>query len=463
MSSLDDFDSFTPQASVIGAILLKPEIMGEVMLTLNDDDFEDKRCRLVWQAMVGMFREGKTVDIILLREKLSGFGDYADFMLTCMERSPNLYAGEFRHHVEALKRKATLNRLKDIGNQLADASDLDEALSLLAKGNDMSIRSASRERRDMTAMMQSFGERHSSKVAPDRLLWPFNPLNEGLNVTTGKYVILGGYPSDGKTAFALNSALVQARSGKKIGFYSFETDANTVEDRVMASIARIDMKRIQRNAITDGEWDRYAVRSDASSWPFDVISASGMTVDDIRADALAHRYHSIYIDYLQLVSLSRDARYNSRVDEVTKLSIQLQQMAKTTGINVAALSQLSRPERRNGKIPPPDMHSLRESGQIEQDADVVMLIWREDVNDVRAERFLKVAKNKEGVTGSWTLAFDGARQRFGWDTTLSVDTAERWPEKRNPLRPVGQESGGPEPTEIPGQLEMLPNDTPVPF
>lgn len=458
---VEDFDSFTPQASVIGTLLINPSLIGEAMLVLAEDDFEDKRCRMVWQEMTNMFRSGAAFDIILLREKLSQFGDFGGFMMDCMDAAP--VAANIQAHVEALKQKSMLSKLRAIGEDLAYARVLDDAKDLIAKAEKIMIRSATRERRDMTAMMQSFGDRHSSNVAPDKLLWPFNPLNDGLNVTTGKYVILGGYPSDGKTAFALNSALVQARSGKKIGFYSFETDANTVEDRVIASIARIDMKRIQRNAITDGEWNRYAVRSDASSWPFDVISASGMTVDDIRADALAHRYHSIYIDYLQLVSLSRDARYNSRVDEVTKLSIQLQQMAKTTGINVGALSQLSRPERRNGKIPPPDMHSLRESGQIEQDADVVMLIWREDVNDVRAERFLKVAKNKEGVTGSWTLAFDGARQRFGWDTTLSVDTAERWPEKRNPLRPVGQESGGQEPTEIPGQLEMLPNDTPVPF
>lgn len=467
MSALDDFDAFTPQVSVLGAILLQPEILGEVMLTLNDFDFEDKRCRILWQTMVGMFREGQVVNLILLREKLSGFGDFYDLMVTCMEQAP--VAGQFRPHVEALKRQSILNRLRFLGDQLSAASDLEEAMNLLAKGNEVSIRSASRERRDMTAMMMSFGDRHSSQVAPDKLLWPFNPLNDGLNVTTGKYVILGGYPSDGKTAFALNSALVQARSGKKIGFYSFETDANTVEDRVMASVARIDMKRIQLNAITDGEWDRYAIRSDAAGWPFEVISASGMTVDDIRADALAHRYHTIYIDYLQLVPLERNARYNSRVDEVTKISIQLQQMAKTTGINVGALSQLSRPERKSGKIPPPDMHSLRESGQIEQDADVVMLIWREDVNDVRAERFLKVAKNKEGVTGSWTLAFDGARQRFGWDTTLSVDTAEKWPEKRNPLRPVNAESAGRESTQVPGQcsigagMEALPDDTPVPF
>lgn len=429
-----DLDRYSPQTSVIGAILLWPDLMGEAMLALSDQDFEDKSCRIVWQAMTRLFREGQKIDIILLKDMLSGIGNVPEFLVSCMDSAP--HETNFRAHVQALKRQSMLQRLKDLGSVLADCTDLDEALDLLAKGNEISVRSAARERRSMEVMMRSFGERHSSNVSPDFLQWPFNPLNKGLNVSTGKFVILGGYPSDGKTAFALNSALVQARAGKRVGFYSLETDSNTIEDRAIASIILADLQKIQRNSLTDRDWEQYAARADVAEWPFDVISASGMTVDDIRADALAHRYQVIYIDYLQLISPGRHGRYYSRVDEVSQISIQLQRVAKTTDINVCALSQLSRPESKSGKVPPPNMHSLRETGQIEQDADVIMLIWRENPDDVRANRFLKVAKNKEGLTGSWTLAFDGVHQRFGWDTTLSAESMGRWPEHRNPLRQI---------------------------
>lgn len=457
-----DFDHFSPQSSVIGAILLWPDLMGEAMIALSDQDFVDKNCRIVWQAMSRLFRDGKKIDLILLKDTLSGIDGVAAFLMGCMENAP--HEVNFRAHVQALKRQSMLVRLQDLGNLLNNATDLDEALDLLAQGNKISIHRAARERRSMSEMLISFGERHSSNVKPDFLPWPFNPLNKGLNVSAGKLVVLGGYPSDGKTAFALNSALVQARSGRRVGFYSLETDANTIEDRAMASIILADLHRIQRNALTDLDWERLAMRSDVADWPFDVISASGMTVDDIRADALAHRYQVIYIDYLQLVAPSRRGRYYSRFEEVSEISRQLQQLAKTTGINVAALSQLSRPESKSGKVPPPSMHSLRESGQIEQDADVIMLIWRENMDDVRAERFLKIAKNKEGLTGSWTLAFDGVHQRFGWDTTLSASSADRWPEQRNPLRQISGYSN-----QIscfddgPAQMETLPDDTPVPF
>ncbi len=202
---------------------------------------------------------------------------------------------------------------------------------------------------------------------------------------------------------------------------------------MLANLAGIGLDAIQDNRLSDDDWSRYAMQSDSTTVAFDAIAAAGMTVDDIRADALANRYSVIYIDYLQLISPGRRNSNFSRFDEVSEISRDLQRLAKTTGITVVALSQMTRPAAdKKGNAPRPTMHNLRESGQIEQDADVIMLIYREDQKDIRAPRFLDVAKNKEGRTGQFTLTFDGAHQRF----SLPTEEAQKMRMDKKVLRPT---------------------------
>lgn len=427
----DPLETYTPQTSVIGAILLEPKRMGEAALVLTDADFMDAKCRAVWQMMAQIFREGKSVDLILLKDALEGFPNAAAFLADCMETAP--CAGNFLPHIQALKRQAMLHRLRNLGKELAECATLEDAADLLEKGNSIRVQNAARERRTMAQMYASFAQRHASQVTPDYLRWPFKQLNDGIKLTGGKFVVIGGYPSDGKTAFALQAAFLQSSKNRKVGFYSFETDANTVEDRMLANLADIGLDVIQDNRLSDNDWSRYAMQSDSTNASFDAIAAAGMTVDDIRADALANRYSVIYIDYLQLISPGRRNNNFSRFDEVSEISRSLQRLAKTTGITVVALSQMTRPAAaKKENVPTPTMHNLRESGQIEQDADVIMLIYRKDQKDIRAPRFLDVAKNKEGRTGQFILAFDGVHQRF----SISAGEAQKMPMNKKPLHPT---------------------------
>ena len=140
---------------------------------------------------------------------------------------------------------------------------------------------------------------------------------------------------------------------------------------------------------------------------FEYINAAGMTVPDISAMALSRRHQVVYVDYLQKLQ----ARGQNRFELVTSVSSDLQRMAKAHGIAVVALSQLSRAQKtKSGAWIPPSMSDFRESGQIEQDADVAMLLWPEDMNDYRSNRILKIGKNKEGTKADLTLEFDGLHQ-----------------------------------------------------
>lgn len=180
-------------------------------------------------------------------------------------------------------------------------------------------------------------------------------------------------------------------------------------DRIMAAQAKIPLAKIKRRELDAQDWD--AIRdagSQLTKRSLDLVRASGMTVADIRAQVLQKKYQVIFVDYLQLVQAKGTGRY----EQVTAISMGLHTLAQDLGVAVIALAQLSRPEKGTGQMKPPNMTSFRESGQIEQDADVAMLLYPEDPNDNGSQRVLKVSKNKEGGKFAMDLAFDGQTQRL---------------------------------------------------
>lgn len=409
------------QYSVLGAILLDDKLMGQAFLQLRADDFTSAPCRIVWEAMCSLYREGMTIDPVTVRAKLQGFDKATDFLVQLMEITPT--ASGAARYFPIVREQGSLSRLRDIGQQITEAETMADMVKLVAQANALTIVNRARSRRTMMGMLNSFGSRHASGKAPDYLPWPLKKLTQRVKIGLGKFIVIGGYPSDGKTAFALACALSQS-SRYRVAFYSFETDPDTVEDRVLSAAAGINMEHIQDNALNDNDWTAYGMAaSRLTDYDFDVIAAAGMTVEDIRADALANRYDIIYIDYIQLITPSYQ-RGSSRYDAVTQISLELHRLSQSAGIAVIGLAQLSRPDPdRKGKIPPPSMHSIRESGQVEQDADVIMLLYRIDPN---AElRRLHVCKNKEGRTGRFDMEFDGAYQRFWLVSQLKNGAAVR--------------------------------------
>ena len=159
-----------------------------------------------------------------------------------------------------------------------------------------------------------------------------------------------------------------------------------------------------------GETDWLALTKAAealSNLQLDFIDAGGMTVRDIQALSLSRKYQVIFVDYLQLIAgNSKQSRY----DQVTSISQELHTLGRAHGITVISLAQLKRPDKEKGKPVPPSMADFRESGQIEQDADIALLVYPSDPRNYRSDRVLYVAKNKEGTHDRYELEFDGATQ-----------------------------------------------------
>ena len=396
------------EAAVIGSLCINPSLVGECLTKIGPEDFSNFSCMAIFQAFQALYFEGQQIDVIVVRNRLTGMPEAEKTLRECMELTPtwtNIWA-----YVDIVKQQARMRRVREIATQLLDAKDLDEAQRTLDSANGIFIDRQGLVCKSALGLIDDFLDRHQGEP-PEYLSYGFPRLDAQLYTEPGDLILLGGKPSAGKTALALQFAWHMAKT-HKVAFYSLETSDRKIGDRSMAALAGVPMDRIKRNTMDDR--DRESVRfmrDKLKDRRIDVISASGSTVQDIQAHALAHRYEIIFIDYVQLLATPG---VKDRISAVTSISLALHQLAQRNGITVIGLSQLKREEAGKGKkSSAPSMSDLRESGQLEQDADVVMLLYQDDPGKPNSPgRILSIAKHKEGECGFIRLYFNGLKQRF---------------------------------------------------
>lgn len=432
------------QTSVLGAMLIDDRCVPVVLDLVKPDYFTLSQYRRIYEAIRQLAGIGKPVDPVTVLDRVGK--EYADLLSQLMEITPT--AANVREYCKILKREARMQLLRDAASEMLEAVDEAEIRAALDKVNAVMVDRPGVHAMSMTDALTDFYQRHDPSVKPDYLPWRFEKLNDHLRTIRGDLGIIGGYPSDGKTTLALTTAREQART-KKVGFFSFETDCAKLADALVSTAAQIGLPKIQLNAMGAADWDTLAgISSDFCGRNLDLIEAAGMTVSDIRLYSMAHHYDVIYIDYLQLIeSADKSPWGNQEYARVTANSRALKQFGRQGGPTIIALSQMSRPQAgKNGKLPPPSMSNLRSSGQIEQDADFILLLFREDQKNVDCDRIITVAKNKTGVAGdSFYLKFYGETQTF------SSSRRDYKPPKDKPQEMDQME------------FQRLPDDTPVPF
>lgn len=405
---MDINDTLSAQVAVLGSMLISHELVGEVLSKVRDRDFISPKCRMVFQAIRHVFTQGERPDPVLVVNRLGGtpadgWGQYVHELMELTPTAQNIW-----EYVPVMQEQAKLVRLRELGGRLQSCADMDSARDFLAKGQELICNRPEVNIMDMEQGLMDFYERHREKH--QYYSWPLERLNEGLFVEGGDYVVIGGYPSAGKTALALLFAWHMAQD-KKVGFFSLETNDRKLHDRIVAANAKLDFSKIKRGELTQDDYNALAMMSQKLTKPrLELIEATGMTVSDIQAITLSKRYDIIFVDYLQLIAPER--RTQNRENEVASISRGLQGLARKNGVMVCALSQLSRPEKAGENRKEPTMTSFRESGQIEQDADVAMLLFLEEYNNPKSRRILNIGKNKEGERARMYLAFDGGLQSF---------------------------------------------------
>lgn len=394
------------EAAVIGSMLIDDRCIGPVLPEVEEGDFLHAPYRHLFTAMKSMFLAGQPVDPVTVSGKL---GDHSrqltELMRKCMEITPT--AANVVPYCRQLREESRRLRRQELGYALSQEGDPEKQDKLIDQINALAVDKQGCRAVPLTELFRDFTARMRDKTPPKYLTWGMETLDKRLYAELGDLIVLGGHASSGKTLLSLLFALHQARE-YRVGYYSLETSAQKIADRLVAAHAPVALPDIKRHTLTSPDWAATAelVRREEQT-SFEYINAAGMTVADITAMALSRRHQIVYVDYLQKL----EAKGEKRFEVVTSVSSALQRLAKAHGIAVVALSQLSRAQKtKSGDWIPPSMSDFRESGQIEQDADVAMLLWPEDMNDYRSNRILKIGKNKEGTKDDLTLEFDGLHQ-----------------------------------------------------
>jgi len=436
------------QVGVLGSMLIDPNTVGQVLQSIKDEDFTERQYMTIFQAIRHLFADGVPIDPIVIREKL-GAG-WEDQLKELIEATPT--AANVDAYIDLLRQSSTLYKLQNIGFELSTAITLDDARDLIDKAVGLQGSKPGVKAMDMAQGFERFFDRHDGETKPRFINWGVPVMDERIFAEAGDMVVLGGYPSDGKTALALQFAAGIGRS-HRVGFFSYESTKEKLYDRYIANTAMLSYTKIKRNTLQEANYSELLELKDKITGPqLTLIDAAGMTVLDIQAWSQSHHYDVVFVDYLQKIASPRDQRKQSDFERVTAISSGLQQFGRITGTVVIALSQLSRPDRdkKTGKIRPPMLSDLRSSGQIEQDADVVLLLSREDYDDKNAVRKLLFAKNKEGE------AFDWVRFKFDGDTQTFSKLAPEPETDHNPPDPKQR-------SMYDKDFQVLPSSTPMPF
>ena len=412
MSHEDRLDhQLDAERGVIGSLLIDESLVREMVSVVDAQDFLNPANRLIFQAARQLFRDGKPVDALTIRDRVGS--QYSDYMTQLMEITPT--SANWREYAALMHSQATTQRIKNLAQYiLENAVTLDDCrqpcadiAQLLADGHRIDAWT-------MREMMEDFFRAQDPDApAPEYVTYGLDVLDQRNYTELGDVVMIGGYPSDGKTALALMMAYHMA-ARYKVGFFSLETDKRKVRDRMVASVAQIDFDAIKRRTLTESDWAGLAAKStDMSKRDLTVLRAAGMTVADIQSASQAYGFQVVVIDYVQLIT-PEVSRRAPRSEQMADVSRALHTFAQSSGTLVIELAQLTRQER--GSWREPDMHDLKESGQFEQDADIIFLLYRpspsDDTLDQEKNRILKIAKYKEGPRGRWPLYFDGPKQTF---------------------------------------------------
>ena len=430
------------QQSVIGSMLLDKRWVPEVLAKTRAEDYTQPY-RELYIAIQQLTQDGTAIDAVTVLNQLDG--DAAanrKLVLDLLDLTPT--AANCKAYVDILLEQAQLSRLRGLGLALAECQTSDAAREAAASiGEALAVRS-NQETFTQQDLLGRFYERHDTKKPVRYLPWGIKKLDMRLYAELGDFVILGGYPSDGKTALALSFAWAQSEQ-YRVGFFSLETRPDKLFDRQMSMVCGLPMERIKRHQLSDEDWQAMAHNGQTVyDRHLDILPAAGRTAAEVMNLAKAKNYQIIYIDYIQLLKAEnpRATRYEevmnlakaknyqiiyidyiqllkaenpraTRYEQVSQTSMTLHTLANQYGITVVGLSQLSRPAKDRAQVKP-SMSDLRESGQLEQDADIVLLLYRLYPNDgSKPDRDLKIAKNKEGeALKIIALDFDGSTQRF---------------------------------------------------
>lgn len=403
------------QMSVIGSMLIDDRCIGDVMRITTAEMFANSTYRNIYEAIRRLWTEQRPVDPVIVLDELGGNRDlYADKLTECLKLTPT--AANVLEYSEILRDHLLLHSYQTAASEIIFQCGTAEEAAKVWDELGRQLMGARKVR--CMSLQEAIGDyldRMNDQTPPDYLSTGIKQLDKLLNLGHGKFCILAADSSAGKTAMALQFAFHMASCGKKVGFFSLETDNRTLTDRLMAEaqVANIALPRTKAKALSREDYLRATDAGDRSTrLRLDLID-SCETIDEIRTWTVMKGYEVIFIDYLQLI----DAEGEKRWDIVTRISMELHRLAQKLGVTVVGLSQVTPPDKTgNQKL---TMDDLRESRQLKHDADVILLL--ELCKEFPNGRALTIAKNKDGKRNrGMKLDFDPEHMTFRYHKRVAT-------------------------------------------
>ena len=405
------------QNAVLGSLLIDPDhTAGIVFSRARSEHFGDAAMRHVFEAARDLWRSQKTVDAVTVLGAAGG--SYETLIRDCMTMTPT--AANVEVYLDLIRDAAKLHAIQTAALAISSTEDLGAAAQAYEKLGGALRDLDEFEDLGLDELIGRWLDRMQDQTPPDCLRFGIEPLDRLLNVGRGKFVILAADSSVGKTALALQFAYHMAQTGKKVGFFSLETDADTLTDRLLAEAqtAAVNLPRSKRKQLSDGDWKAASAVAMRESAQRIRILNRFRNVEQIRGRTIMRGFDVIFVDYVQL--LEADGR--ERWDIVTNISIGLHRLAQELGVTVIGLSQIT-PASKDRKTAP-SKDDLRESRQLKHDADVILIMSLSSEGSGMF-RELQVAKNKDGPLGRMLLDFDPEHMTFSYRAPETVSQAGR--------------------------------------
>lgn len=426
------------EQALLGCLLLDQKVQTEIFSGLKEDDFYSESNRSIFRAMDKLAKANKLIDLVTLSDELEKAGELEsvggiNYLTDLTDIMPS--TANYREYLDIVTRDSVLRKLINASTEI---------INECRTGKDRSASLALAEKKifDISSSMDTGRLVKIDSVIPDVLMridtvsadkTAFRGVRTGYtgidNLTDGLHksdlIILAARPSVGKTSFAMNVVGNVAMQGFTCAVFSLEMSKEQIVQRLLCSIADVSMSHAARGEMTEQEWTRFMRANE-------ILSKSNIYIDDsaviIPREMLSQcrrlkakqGLDLVMIDYIQLMDSGTKSKEDSRQREITEISRNLKLLAKEINVPVIALSQLSRAvETRKGR---PQLSDLRESGAIEQDADIVMFIHRPDKGADQTEidsgkvkknvAQIIIEKHRNGATGMVELYFDGERTKF---------------------------------------------------
>ncbi|MDE0926185.1 MAG: replicative DNA helicase [Methylophilaceae bacterium] len=433
--------SIEAEQSVIGGLLLENDALDRVADILNVEDFYQHDHKTIYKHIAKLIERNRPADIVTVAEslestaELSAVGGIA-YLGSLAQNTPS--AGNIRRYAEIVRERAIMRKLVSVGTEIVgsafgpngrDAQQLlDEAeakIFKIAESGDKGSEGFQDIKELLPQVAEKIDELFSREDQSEVTGIPtgftdLDKMTSGLH--GGDLVIVAGRPSMGKTAFSINMAEnVALDTGLPVAIFSMEMGATQLATRMIGSIGRLDQHKMRTGRLEDEDWEKLTTAlGRLNEAPIFIDEGASLSSFDVRARARRlHRQMGklglIVVDYLQLMSAPAGTRSENRATEISEISRSLKALAKELDVPVVALSQLNRSlEQRPDKRPV--MSDLRESGAIEQDADLILFIYRDEVYNPDSEdkgtAEIIIGKQRNGPIGRVRLTFIGQHTRF---------------------------------------------------